>query len=70
MTDRPPSAAASIYPHLKSVERPIQRPSTVSVADAMFPKLAAKPPPPIDPYERYMAALGFIRTNTRQGRGR
>jgi hypothetical protein len=61
-----PSAASAIFPHLKSAERPTQKPSSVSVAHAVFPHLAPKPPPPTD-YERYMAALGFIRTDA-QGR--
>jgi hypothetical protein len=44
---REPSAAEALYGHLKSQlpERPTQRPSSVSVADAMFPNLVPKPPP-------------------------
>jgi len=46
---RPPSAAASIYPHLNSAARGgfEQRREPVSVADAMFPHL--KPPAPKPP---------------------
>jgi hypothetical protein len=62
MNDRPPSAAASIYPHLKLAERPIQRPSSVSVAAAMFPSLVPKPPsdPYRESYLRHMKAMGLI----------
>jgi hypothetical protein len=64
MPDREPSAASALYPHLRSAERPTQRPSSVSIADAMFPNLAPKPKPPTDPYQagylRYMRAIGFI----------
>jgi hypothetical protein len=66
MSDRPLSAAEAIYGHLKSQERPTQRPSSVSVADAMFPKLAPKPPS--DPYTAFMKAIGFVRTDARPGR--
>jgi hypothetical protein len=49
MNDRPTSAARALYPHLKSQERPTQRPSNKSVADAMWPSLAPKPKPPPNP---------------------
>jgi hypothetical protein len=59
---REPSAADALYPHLRSQlpERPTQqRPSDISTAHAMFPKLVPKPKPPSDPYLAYMHALGF-----------
>jgi hypothetical protein len=65
MTDRPPSAAEAIYGHLKSQERPAQRPSNKSIADAMYPAHVPKPKPPADPYDRFMAAMGFTRTDKR-----
>jgi len=51
MTERPPSAAASLYPHLKSVPAPggfeQRRDRAGSVADAMYPR----PKPPLkNPY--------------------
>jgi hypothetical protein len=61
MNDRPPSAAASIYPHLKSAERPMQRPSNNSLAASMYPAHVKPPPLPADPYLAYMQKLGFIR---------
>jgi hypothetical protein len=42
---REPSAAEALYGHLKSAERPAQQPCNKSVADAMYPGLAPKPPP-------------------------
>jgi hypothetical protein len=36
----------------------------------MWPSLVPKTKPPSDPYLRYMQAMGFIRTDARQGRGR
>jgi hypothetical protein len=57
MADEQRSAASSIYPNLKSAERPVQRSSSNSLADAMFPHLAVKPPS--DPYRE--AALAFWR---------
>jgi hypothetical protein len=68
---REPSAAEALYGHLRSQlpERPLQRPSDVSIANAMFPKLAPKPPPlPDDPYLRHMRSMGLV--YTRQARGR
>jgi hypothetical protein len=56
-----PSAAEALYGHLKSAERPTQRPSSKSVAEAMWPSLVKKPPPPSDPYLRHMQAMGLIR---------
>jgi hypothetical protein len=46
MTDEQRSAAASIYPHLKSQERSTQQPTNNSIPDAMWPSLVKKPPPP------------------------
>jgi hypothetical protein len=43
------SAAQALYGHLKSAERPVQRPSNSSVAEAMWPSLAPKPPPAPNP---------------------
>ena len=47
MTQQPPTAALSLYPHLKSgVPEPVQRHDhTGSIADAMYPSLVAKPKP-------------------------
>jgi hypothetical protein len=65
MNNRPlPSAADALYPHLRVQlpERPVQRPSSVSVAAAMFPHLAPKPL--LDPYResylRYMKSMGLV----------
>jgi hypothetical protein len=69
MNERPSSAGASIYPHLKSQERPAQQPSNKSIAGAMYPALVKPTPLPSDPYLRYMQAMGLIRTDARQGRG-
>jgi len=48
MTERPTSAAASIYPHLKvGTPEPVQRPQrNESVAAALYPALAPQPPQP------------------------
>jgi hypothetical protein len=44
----PKSAAASIYPHLKSgTPEPVQRPQPASLAAAMFPSLVPQPPKPL-----------------------
>jgi hypothetical protein len=48
MANRPTSAAASLYPHLKSFARDEivgRKRVAVSVADAMYPALAPKPKP-------------------------
>jgi hypothetical protein len=66
---REPSAAEAIYGHLKSAERPLQRPSSKSVADAMYPTLVKPTPLPSDPYLRHMQAMGLI-LDDRQGRRR
>jgi hypothetical protein len=43
----PPSAAASIYPHLpRDAGQPPQRQQPSSVAEAMWPPLTLKPPQP------------------------
>jgi hypothetical protein len=61
MNERPPSAAASIYPHLKSQERPVQRPSNTSLATAMYaPKLAPKSKPLRDSYRDYAYVMGLL----------
>ena len=50
MTQREPSAAAALFPHLKAgtpdVVEPRQQPA--SVAAAMFPDLVPKPQPPVN----------------------
>jgi hypothetical protein len=62
MTDRPPSAAAALYPHLQSAARPLQQQTNKPIAYTMYPKLGPKPPPlPEDPYLRHMQAYGLIR---------
>jgi hypothetical protein len=58
---REPPAAEAIYGHLKSQGRPPQRPSSRSLAAAMYPSLVPKPKLPDDPYERHMRAFGLIR---------
>jgi hypothetical protein len=40
----PPTAAASLYPHLPHDQ--VQRRQPAQLADAMFPSLVPKPPPP------------------------
>jgi hypothetical protein len=47
MTDRtPPTAAASLYPHLPHDQgEPVQR-QQPSLADALYPSLVPKPPQP------------------------
>ena len=51
MVDRPRSAAASLYPHLKSGTRDVveRRDQPTSVAAALYPDLVPKPKPP-NPY--------------------
>jgi hypothetical protein len=58
------SAAQALYGHLKSAERPIQRPSNSSVAEAMWPSLAPKPPPQPNP-DRDRLLKGLRELNAR-----
>jgi hypothetical protein len=47
MNNRPPSAAASIYPHLPHDKAPVQaQRQQPRLADALYPSLAPKPKPP------------------------
>jgi hypothetical protein len=47
----PPSAAASIYPHLKSDEPPKQaQRAQQSLSAAMWPSLGPQPKPPTNPH--------------------
>ena len=55
MNDRPTSAAASQYPHLKSAERPVQRSTNNSLAASMYP--AHVPPVPNPARDRLLAGL-------------
>jgi hypothetical protein len=52
MTNPPTSAAASLYPHLKSgTPEPVQqRPQSGSIADAVYAHLRPPPPKPPNPY--------------------
>jgi hypothetical protein len=65
MSDRPPSAAQSLYPHLKSQERPVQQ-QRGDLASVMYPGNVKPRPIPEDPYLAYMQRLGFIRTSGRR----
>ena len=50
MNARPPSAAASIYPHLKSgTPDVVERRQQGSIADALFPHLKPPAPKPSNP---------------------
>jgi hypothetical protein len=40
MTQREPSAAAALYPHLPTSERPERTQRTPNISDAMWPKLS------------------------------
>jgi hypothetical protein len=69
MTDRPPSAAASLYPHLPHAKEPVQpQRQQPRLAEALYPSLVPKPKPPADPYLAYMQKLGFIHIDKRSGR--
>jgi hypothetical protein len=68
MTDQR-SAATALYPHLKSQERQVRQPSSVSVAHEVFPHLAPKPKLPSDPYLRHLHLMGLV-LDERQGRRR
>jgi hypothetical protein len=61
MADEQRSAAASIYPHLKSQERPTQRPSSKSLAASMYPAHVKPRPIPEDAFERHMYFMGLVR---------
>jgi hypothetical protein len=68
MDKREPSAAEALYGHLRAQvpELPAkQRPSSVSVADAMWPSLT-KPPPPDDSFLLHMKAMGLVRIDERR----
>jgi hypothetical protein len=66
MSDRPPSAAMSIWPHLKSQERPTQQQhGPDDLASVMYPTHVKPPPPPSDPYLFYLLKMGLIRTDQR-----
>jgi hypothetical protein len=66
MSDRSPSAAASIYPHLPHDKGPVQpQRQQPRLADALYPSLVPKPVLPSDPFERHMRLMGLIRSDER-----
>jgi hypothetical protein len=60
MTDRPPSAAQSLYPHLKSQERPTQQ-QRGDLASVMYPTHVKPRPIPEDAFERHLYFMGLVR---------
>jgi hypothetical protein len=56
MSERPTSAAASLYPHLPSVDRAPVQGERPRLADAMYPALAPKSPPPLNWWQAAGAA--------------
>jgi hypothetical protein len=53
MTQRSPSAAEAVYPHLRNqVSEPREQRTSNSVAARIYPALAPKPPTPSDPRRR------------------
>jgi hypothetical protein len=66
MTDRPPSAAAALYPHLPHDKGPVQpQRQQPQLAAALYPSLTPKPKLPEDAYERHMHLMGLVRIDRR-----